>query len=337
MVTVETKGLFDGQFTKMWKKLYIRFSSKPIPDIIETDINLDSYVSLLSKSFCKDILLSPMDLNLKHHNQVFDEEKVVVAFSGGKDSLACVLKLLDDGYKPILFYVDGINRSYSTYELEHAKSTAELLNLDLYIYKLKISGKCDFIENPIKNQFILSLMVDYGLKYDINKYALGTMSTDTLDSISNEYMLSDCYELLMATESFYRQYIRYFELLIPLADETESYCVIKSFDKLDLLAECFSCMTPLRYKQNIIKTNERKYNVSLLPNRCGSCYKCCQEALILSEMGAVQYDSGFISHCNEIIDKMQIKFDKTANTSDDKSWVNYDMIRKYNIKRKGGK
>ena len=333
MVNVETKGLFDGQFTKLWKQIYMQFSSKPLNTKIKVADGLSEYFTLLGEALKEDFeLLESIKLR-NYKDKDFDEEKVIVGFSGGKDSLACVLKLMDDGYKPILFYVDGINRSYTS-ELDHAKSIAESLGLELYAYKLKVTGKCDFIENPTKNQFILALMVDYGVKLNINKYAFGTVYTDELKTISTEYMLSDCYELLMATEHFYQKYIPYFELLIPLEDETESFCVIDKFNKTHLLDECFSCMTPLRYKKNIVNTNIKKYGVSLLPNRCGSCYKCCQEALILSELGVVKYDSSFLSHCNDIVNKMQDKFDATANAIDEKPWINMDVIKRYKKGRK---
>lgn len=335
MVSVETKGLFDGQFTKLWKQIYIQFSSKPLTKDVNIADGLSEYFSALGDVLNEKFILHEK-YNIKKYDKDYDEEKVVVGFSGGKDSLACVLKLLDDGYKPILFYVDGINRSYTS-ELEHAKSIASELDLELYVYKIKVSGKCDFIENPTKNQFILALMVDYGVKLNINKYALGTVFTDKIGTISTEYMLSDCYDLLMLTEQFYKKYIPYFELLIPLEDETESFCVIEKFKKTHLLEECFSCMTPLRYKKNIIETNKKKYGITLLPNRCGSCYKCCQEALILSELGVLNYDVGFLSHCNDIVEKMQDKFDKTANAKDEKPWINHDVIKRYKKNKKGRK
>lgn len=329
MITIETKGLLDGQFTKLWKQLYVQFSVKKLSRVIKGPATLCEYISLLGKALNEELSLSDNKCNLKtYDDKTFDDKRIIVGFSGGKDSLACALKLLDDGYIPTLFYVDGINRSYNN-ELTYAKTLANELGLELYVYKVKILGKCDFIENPIKNQFILSLMVDYGLKKNINKCSIGTFYSDGIETISTEYMLSDCYDLLVATEGFYKNYIPHFELIIPLEDETESFCIINKFNKNGLLNDCFSCMTPLRYKENIRKININKYGISLLPNRCGSCYKCCQEALILNELGIEKYNSGFLHHCKDIIEKMQDKFDATSNMVDDKPWINMDMINRY--------
>lgn len=328
MVNVITNGLMDGQFTKMWKQIYTQFSSKSDIYNVRGCDGLEKYVSCLNVVLGNKVILDKVFKLRKLDDREYDEEKVVVGFSGGKDSLACVLQLLDDGYKPILFYVDGINRSYTS-ELDHAKLLADKLGLELYVYSLKVTGKCDFIENPTKNQFILSLMVDYGVKQNINKYAFGTVWSDKLETISSEYMLSDCFDLMVATEEFYKKYIPYFEIIVPLEDETESYCIIDKCDRNDLLGLCYSCMTPIRYKKNIVSKNVQKYGVDLLPNRCGSCYKCCQEALILSELGIVKYDKSFLSHCADIIDKFQEKLDSTSLEIDEKPWVNMEIISKY--------
>lgn len=331
MINVSTMGMFDGIFTKTMKNIFIECSKKPLPDTIKTNKNMQEYLDMLGSCFKKEIVVEDNEIVIPKQTGPFYKNKVIVAFSGGKDSVACALKLIDKGYKPVLFFVNGVNRSY-TMELDYAKKNAEILGCELVVYSIKISGKSDFIENPTKNHFILGLMVDEGLKRGINKYAFGSVQTDRIDTISNEYMLSDCYDLMKCIESsFFQKYIKGFKLLIPLKNETESFCIINKYD-VSILNSCYSCMTPVRYKSNLIKRNEKKYDVKLLPNRCGSCYKCCQEAKILQELGAVDYNEEFLNHCDEIIDKIQVKFDATASNKDDEPWIDYDIIEEYKMK-----
>lgn len=330
MVTVETKNLLDGQFTRLFKDLYIKTSAKPLPTELPYPYEMKPYLDVLYESVGSSYRLvdNKFMLREKCKNADIHDTRCLCAFSGGKDSVANALLLRNMGYDPILFFVKGINRSYPQ-EYETSLELAGELGMEIITYNLKVFGKCDFIENPTKNQFILALMVDYGVKYNIVNYSFGSNQTDRIDSISFEYMLSDCYDLFRSVEKFYKNFIEYFDLLIPLKNETEAFCVINKLGYDDLLDKCFSCMTPLRYKKQVRSSNEQKFGISLRPNRCGSCYKCCQEAIILNEIGVDKYDAMFIRHCNEIISKFQDKLDATSNRADEKPWVDLDIIKLY--------
>ena len=85
---------------------------------------------------------------------------VVVCFSGGKDSTALAVKLKQEGKNVFLYFLKGINKSYSD-EYIRASNIASLLNLPLFIDEVHLSGKNMFKENPVKNQVIATLAFNY--------------------------------------------------------------------------------------------------------------------------------------------------------------------------------
>lgn len=333
MVNVETKNLLDGQFTRLFKDLYIKTSAKPLPFELPYPIELKQYLDVLYGCVGAEYKLTDNKYMLKKKCQNADihDTRCLCAFSGGKDSVANALLLRDIGYEPILFFVKGINRSYPQ-EYEISLELASELGMEMVTYNLKISGKCDFVENPTKDQFILALMVDYGVKYNIVNYSFGCCREDEVDGISTEYMLSDGYEMFKAIEKFYQHFVNGFNIANFLENETHSFYEVCNHDP-HLLDKTYSCMTPLRYKLNIRNTNEQKYNVKLLPHRCGSCYKCCGEAITLNLFGVTNYPESFIEHCKEILDKTaDEKFNATVrdtNKSGDTEWVSTEYILKY--------
>ena len=67
------------------------------------------------------------------------------------------------------------------------------------------------------------------------------------------------------------------------------------------------CVLPYRFRNKTKEINEQKYNVKLLPNRCGSCWKCCVEYIFLADKGVVEYNAQFYKHCLDILsDKMSV-------------------------------
>lgn len=337
MVNVETKNLLDGQFTRLFKDLYIRTSAKPLSFELPYPVELKPYLDVLYTSVGCEYKLVENKFVLKEKCQNADvhDARCLCAFSSGKDSVANVLLLRDIGYEPILFFVKGINRSYPQ-EYETSLELAKELGMEIVTYNLKVSGKCEFVENPTKNQFILALMVDYGVKYNILNYSFGTFREDRVEIMSSDYMLSDAYEMFQSVEKFYKAYINDFQLVSYLNNEAESYYVICNHD-VKILDNTFSCMTPLRYKNNLRKNNEKKYGIKLLPNRCGSCHKCCIEAIVLNKMGIVDYSDEFLDHCEDVLtrlDAKQLSSIQNKELSESMDWYDEYFINKYREEHK---
>lgn len=328
---LKTQFLFDGKFTKLFKSIYEQTSVKPLPSNIYAPLTLVPYLDTLYGAFKQSYHVTPKSFDVNKY-QFEQNDNVMVAYSGGKDSVACVLKLKKQGYTPHLFFMNGINKSY-TQELEVAKSTAEQLNCDITIRNVTITGKKEYVEHPIKDQFILAAMVDEGLKRNIYKYAFGTCKGDNINIVSNDYQLSDAYEMFTSVSKFYSNYIERFKILIPLQSETESVCIILSNQQYsDLIFKSYSCMMPLRYRNNIIKANQRKYDIKLLPNNCGSCDKCCSINIMLQKIGYVNYPDSFIQHCWDVLHNMEDSQLDSIISQDDSmnhNWIDNETIKRY--------
>ena len=60
-------------------------------------------------------------------------------------------------------------------------------------------------------------------------------------------------------------------------------------------------MTPPRYRPNTHRANERKFGFSFPENKCGSCYKCAMEFLIMERLGVVPTNQPYIDKCKDLL------------------------------------
>ena len=298
---INFKEGYQGSFTKLFERLYVDMSKKPFPEaLFNYPKELHSYIQKVyecnnqSPSFTENITINTKEIP--------SSNKVIVAFSGGKDSLAVTLKLIELGYEPILYHMKGINRSYP-HELEFTKVLAEKLGLELIEVIITISGKCDYKEHPIKNQFILSNMVDYGISRGITNFAMGNIKADILSTQSLDYNLSDGLELFEEIEGFYKSYIPNFKIHTLLDTDTHSYKII--MNELELLKYVSSCILPTRFKKNAREANIRKFGdkVEFMNGRCGSCYKCAMEYIHIVLLQVVDKDEVYHKHCMKVLKK----------------------------------
>ena len=339
MINVTTgNGLFDGQFTRLWKDLYIMTSSKEFRKELPYPVEMKQYLDYLYGTFGQEYTFCENKYKIDTSKVHCDEhdDRVVCGFSGGKDSVANALMLKELGYKPTLFFVKGINRSYPQ-ELDYAKRLADRLDMELVIYTIKVSGKCDFFENPTKDQFILATMVDYGLKYNIPNYSFGTYYESELQNMSETYMMSDAAIMFWNALKFYKHFIPEMDIPIFLENECDAWYEICKYDS-SLLLDTYSCMTPLRYRDKLIKQAENKYGIKSLPGRCPSCYKCCNEYATFNAFGLIKdYPEDFIKHCEDVCVKFYAKYKDADRIAEIRKldWVSeFDIDRFMELKDK---
>lgn len=315
MVRLNMQKINDNLFSKIFGKLYVQFSSKNYNGYYNIPKELENYVKYVRSFFTdKDIKIHYEEINKKYN--VKDNNKVLCAYSGGKDSLANVINLQQKGYEPILCYIKGLNRSYPK-EQDAVEKIANTLNLELVVLQVSISGKCDYIENPVKNALILSMLVDYGIKLDINKYSFGNMMKDNANSLPKDVELSDGIEFFNLLEQFYKNFINGFEIITTLKNETYSYKTICDKD-IHLLQNTASCMMPYRYLKQFHDKNELKYNYKFKDTSCGcSCYKCCQELYVLYRLGYIDLSQELLNQCYKIMKQFDLKNETSTIWFDD--------------------
>ena len=227
---------------------------------------------------------------------------VIVGFSGGLDSCYLALKLKNDGYNVTLFHVNNLNTYAQPNEDNFAREYAKEGGFKYVEVEHKRLKSNVYSENPIRNQFVMMLMLDYALENNITKIAMGADWTEPLSECVVGLDATDSIEINKYFWDGVKYYIDGIELIfcednIKKVDRVQ-YIKDKNFNLFELV---YSCVVPYRYSKSLKENNETKYGIKLLNGRCGSCVKCCREFLYLTHLG--YYDKNdknvqnFIEHC----------------------------------------
>jgi len=245
---------------------------------------------------CNSVLSHPIINKIK----LPESNSVMLGFSGGKDSLATAIKLKELGRDIHLYFLQGINKSYTT-ELDICKNLAQKLNLPLIVEKVIQNGKSDFKENPFKNGVLISLMIERGLRMGVSEYCLGNQSDDNIHNCEVLTEFSDTSEFFEAIKN----YFDFVNINTYLKDDRDSYETIWKYNP-ELINNIGSCIMPVFRRPNIKKANKKKFGVEL--SGCGSCYKCSIEYIFKSEKGMLPLNIEYLNHCKSILDKHGMVF-----------------------------
>lgn len=297
-------GLFTKDSTKTISKLYSMFSNLNMIDEFASkntiDLDAKGLVDVLCIGLHRDLNVNYEHVD-KRVNNIKRNNNVIVAFSGGKDSTATALKMKSNGKNVYLFYVKGINKAYPD-EMEHALELAEKLGMPIHIESVKQTGYTSFKESPIKNQLIASMALDYAIENNIGcSVAFGDFTTDNVNNSQFMESWSDTQEMWSAWVNFVRTYVSNIELIIPFKTYNETLDVVS--DNPQILESVCGCILPYRFRKVTRNNNEKKYGISLIPNRCGSCWKCCTEYIFLADKGVLPLNKKFYRHCLDFLVK----------------------------------
>lgn len=239
-------------------------------------------------------------------------KSALLGYSGGKDSVAMAIKLEREGMDVKAFHVRNLNRS-CTDEMQASIDTCKLLDIPLIIKPVATHGPTTRIENPVKNLLVLAMMLDHGGPLGVANYSIGTQvdRPNGMDGFNTDLDFSDSPDVIFIGSEFFRQVpgftLRAAELGRWNIDMLYSIELVLSHEKgMELLKASRSCMTQFRFKDMRRKHNEKKFGVKLLPGRCGSCWKCCMEYLLLESMGAVKTNKGFVEKCWDYIKSQKL-------------------------------
>ena len=145
-------------------------------------------------------------------------------------------------------------------------------------------------------------MIDYGIQHNINIYALGADNNTHIKDARIGMTITDSIEVNQLFWNGVQKYLPNAELKLIPND-------IKKYDRLkyiieyhnDALNDIYSCITPHRFNNMLHNNNENKYNIKLLDGRCGSCFKCCMEIILLTELGYYNKNEKLLKHCWKIL------------------------------------
>jgi 7-cyano-7-deazaguanine synthase in queuosine biosynthesis len=240
-----------------------------------------------------------------------NNNKIMLAFSGGLDSVYECLRLQELGYDVILMHFKNLNKNIPK-ETEFAEAFASYIHVPIIIIDVT-QPKQFYIDNAVKNQTILSYMIDYGIKYDIQNYSTGNNFADQpLSQGTIGQTITDSTEVFKYFFDGIRTYINNINF-VGVEDNMTKYKELEYILHKDptILKYVYSCINPHRFNNMLNQNNRTKYKVPLMDGRCGSCYKCCMEFILLSELGYYdkeQYKE-YIKHCWDIISNSKCSSD----------------------------
>ena len=205
------------------------------------------------------------------------QKTVLLAFSGGKNSLATALFYKEHGFDVRLFHLCGINRAYGD-ECEIARQQAERIDLPLYVQNVSVGDGYyeDYTIHPMRNIIIANAMIHFAFNHHLPpNIAFGTLEMDRLAYNCFDVCGGDCREIWDAYECIIRTLIPDFRVRTPLSSDEQVYERLRmnpSYRKM-----ITSCATELQHRGICQRRVARFFDYMPEDNRCGVCWKCARD------------------------------------------------------------
>lgn len=293
----------EYRLTSYFKPFYELYSVKTLPTRLAVDRRFARVLNIVHRKAKRPLLAPVTDgstLSSEFAN-VTDGKRsseVFIAFSGGKDCLATAIRAEEEGYRPHLVYISGVNKSLPS-EKRHAQVVAQAIGYPLTEVKINISGSKEYNEHPLKNVLILCLLIDLGARCGATAYALGNIFEENSTHGSLDYDLSDSYDMLRAFNHFVKGFFPEYRYLSYIHDNTQSFYTVYKRDRR-LVSLLSTCITPDYRKPMIHRHNVTKYGSDCVQEDCcGSCYKCADLYLFRREFGLVRHNQAYYQRCME--------------------------------------
>ena len=305
---VDANCLNAAFLTQYVLDLHDCFNCKPFPSEIEVLSGLIPMCSMIYKSFKQDVPhFNSIDVPCQHIDCKFDSKDVILGFSSGLDSVYQAILLKEQGYDVHLLFAKGINTYENGQAWKYAKPIADKIGVDLISVDVKKNLSKDLLknpfrqqwpENPIKNEFIMSVMLDICLERGWRHISLGDDFDLTLDKSVPGVNTTDAKEVTMSFLSGIEKYVAGFDFIsIPKGhDKGVRLQKLIDYGLEDLYYSCVQAGCRNKYFKSM---TEKKFNVKLFGNNCGKCRKCCMHNLILHYTNKKIIPDDYVSYCWE--------------------------------------
>lgn len=284
-----------GVLFNFMKPIYEQFSKAGVPETIHGCNDFEDFARVATQGKGNFVC----DVKLPNIAPAPNNNKVLVAYTGGKDSTAEAIRLKNLGYEVHLFFIKGLNRAYPG-EYESAVKIAEIIGCEMHETEVKISGKIFHPENPIKNQITLALLTDWGIANGFGKFGSGVVNAF---NTNYEYNWSDTAALMEEFKKFLRAVVPGWEYVnCNVHPESENLAeVLKHPRAKEIFALKSSCMGPHRFRKVWRENVLKKFGVKLDENQCGLCYKCAYEYVVCSAITGKVTSQKYLSKCVETL------------------------------------
>lgn len=302
------KLYIDAQpyLTSYFTPLYDNFNKEIFDSEIGIPNAFEDFVQLVynaHKQSFKRIYMKEISIPKCSYNK--DSKDVLLGFSAGLDSVYQAIALKEQGYNVKLFYLINGNMYENGQSYKWAKVIAEKLNMPLITAKISPNTKKDnpyrkfWAENPIKNQYIMAMMVDTCIEYNIQYISMGDDFNLDIEHAAIGINLTDAKEMTQTWLKGLHHYLPDIKF-IPIENNIEKDKRIEKLIEYNLQDYYYSCVQSGRFNQKFHKTCEEKYNIKLFHNNCGTyCRKCAMHNLILYYKGIQTFPEDFINKCWE--------------------------------------
>lgn len=221
--------------------------------------------------------------------------KVLLCFSGGLDSVYQALKLREQNYEVILFHIINLNYYTNGKEKEVVQEFAKEYNFELITAKISPIHKSEYKkhwnENSFKNCLIYSMAIDHMLSYGIGNLSSG----DDLRLSIKDHLVGtntgDCYELTKALINDFGVSFIPVDGNINKAERLK-YVYEKGANNL-----YNSCVGPGRLITMLNTKYSKFYNINTDKWNCLTCRKCCMHILLNYYYNGFKYPEELIERC----------------------------------------
>ena len=277
-------------------RLYTYLSEEPSKSLfpISFDYSFENLVDTFKNSTYYDW---GINYSKKEYSPItpINNDNIILAFSGGKDSIASALKYREQGYNVYLYHMKHINPSFAD-EWKCAEESASILGMPIFFDDIKFFGHHMYMEHPMKNMIIANGALSYGVREGIaTNIAFGNYTSSFLADNPFDRCAGDCMDMWNNYNSIIERVLPDFRIQANLANMGDTLDTLK--DSPNLLNTSLSCLCrhSLRdYRRQWVKD---KFGVELFQKRCGSCYKCCVEYIYMADNDKVPFNKEYYKYC----------------------------------------
>ena len=229
----------------------------------------------------------------------YDKKNIIVCYSGGKDSFTAIRHYQKMGYNVYAYHIKGLNKGY-TDEWKVVEEASKKYGFNLIIDKVSYSGQHVWIEHPMKNMVMASMALTYGVRSGITtKIAVGSFRTAYLADNSFEVCAGDCIDMWRIYDKIINRFLPGYKTYVPNLNFMTSLRMLQN--EPESIKYTISCLTPNRFRGLFRERTQKAYNIELLENRCGCCWKCAAEYIWFCDNNVFEYNQEYYIHCIEVL------------------------------------
>jgi 7-cyano-7-deazaguanine synthase in queuosine biosynthesis len=318
---VESKAIIyntpnkEDTILKMIAPLYDNFNKKEFDKKLTVFAGLNDFVNIVYNAFNQQAEISNFDISVR--NSLTERKRILLAFSGGLDSVYQALILREQGYEVVLFHVKNMNFYTNGQEYKVAKEFADKFKFQLVEASMKFNKehpeyKKVWKENPVKNEIFFAMMIGWLLENGGNIISSGDDLRLSLSEAVPDTNLSDAKEM---TESFLNGIKQLYPNLVYLPiEKADKSKRLKFLDEHEATDYYYSCVTAGRLVRYLNQKAQEKYNIKLDKWTCGgACRKCAMHDLLRYYYQGKSYPEEYINKCWDTISKGadNVFFDKS--------------------------